>query len=196
MQIPLSHKGYLELNPSKKALADLDENTLVSFVEMAGVSNDGYIQTQSPKPLKELKKGGYTYFAQNDIIIAKITPCMENGKCALATDLTNGIGLGSTEFHVFRAKEGLLPKFLFLCLNQEAIRQEAAKHMTGASGHRRVPMSFYEALKIPLPPLQAQEQIVGVIAKIQQERTALENTLRSLEGQQEATLKKYLHPDT
>jgi len=150
-------------NPSKNEISKVDENTIVSFVEMASVSNDGYIETKVDKPLKELKKGSFTYFGEDDIIIAKITPSMENGKCALAQNLTNNLGMGSSEFHVFRVTKLILSKYLFNILNTDNIRLEAEQQMTGASGHRRVPITFYENLKIPLPPLDIQQKIVDEI---------------------------------
>ncbi|EAI0818425.1 restriction endonuclease subunit S, partial [Campylobacter coli] len=158
-RISLKNEQYIELNPSKKEISKLDENMLVSFIEMASVSDKGYIQSKIDRSLNEVRKG-YTYFIENDILIAKITPCMENGKCAIAKNLTNNIGFGSTEFHIFRAKTGLDSSFLFYNLNQQNIREKAALAMTGASGHKRVPISFYENLTIPLPPLEIQEKIV------------------------------------
>ncbi|EFU4887093.1 restriction endonuclease, partial [Campylobacter jejuni] len=158
-RISLKNEQYMELNPSKKEISKLDENMLVSFIEMASVSDKGYIQSKIDRSLNEVRKG-YTYFIENDILIAKITPCMENGKCAIAKNLTNNIGFGSTEFHIFRAKTGLDSSFLFYNLNQQNIREKAALAMTGASGHKRVPISFYENLTIPLPPLEIQEKIV------------------------------------
>lgn len=152
-RISLKNEQYMELNPSKKEISKLDENMLVSFIEMASVSDKGYIQSKIDRSLNEVRKG-YTYFIENDILIAKITPCMENGKCAIAKNLTNNIGFGSTEFHIFRAKTGLDSSFLFYNLNQQNIREKAALAMTGASGHKRVPISFYENLTIPLPPLE------------------------------------------
>ncbi|EMV9799347.1 N-6 DNA methylase, partial [Campylobacter coli] len=157
-RISLKNEQYIELNPSKKEISKLDENMLVSFIEMASVSDKGYIQSKIDRSLNEVRKG-YTYFIENDILIAKITPCMENGKCAIAKNLTNNIGFGSTEFHIFRAKTGLDSSFLFYNLNQQNIREKAALAMTGASGHKRVPISFYENLTIPLPPLEIQEKI-------------------------------------
>ncbi len=151
------------INPSKSELSNLDNNTLVSFIEMASVSNDGYIESKINKPLSEMRKGSYTYFAENDILIAKITPCMENGKCAIAKGLTNKIGFGSSEFHVLRCNNQILNKYLFGYLNRETIRQMATKRMTGASGHRRVPIDFYENLEIPVPPLREQERIIKEI---------------------------------
>ncbi len=149
------------LNPSKSEIKEVPDETLVSFIEMASVSNNGFIETKVDKPLKDLRKGSYTYFKENDVIVAKITPCMENGKCALAKDLTNGLALGSSEFHVIRAKEETLSEFLFFYLNRDIIRKEAEKQMTGSSGHRRVPINFYENLQVPLPPKEVQAQIVG-----------------------------------
>lgn len=148
-------------NPSKTEISKLDEKTLISFVEMSSVSNNGYIENKVDKSIKELKKGGFTYFKENDIIIAKITPCMENGKCAFAKGLTNKIGLGSTEFHVLRASNEIKVGYLFSLLNRDLIRIEAEKQMTGSSGHRRVPIEFYENIKIPLPPKNIQQQIVN-----------------------------------
>lgn len=113
-QIEASHTELLgklvECNPPR---ADVPNDTLISFVEMAAVSNDGHIVGAVDRPMLEVRKGSYTCFQENDIIIAKITPCMENGKCALAAGLTNGIGMGSSEFHVFRCGAGILPKYLY-----------------------------------------------------------------------------------
>ncbi|EAL5694872.1 restriction endonuclease, partial [Campylobacter coli] len=167
-RISLKNEQYIELNPSKKEISKLDENMLVSFIEMASVSDKGYIQSKIDRSLNEVRKG-YTYFIENDILIAKITPCMENGKCAIAKNLTNNIGFGSTEFHIFRAKTGLDSSFLFYNLNQQNIREKAALAMTGASGHKRVPISFYENLTIPLPPLEIQEKIVQNIELVEQQ---------------------------
>lgn len=150
------------INPSKTELKNISNELMVSFVEMASVSDQGFIEKEKSRQISELKKGGFTYFAENDVLIAKITPCMENGKAALAKNLTNGIGFGSTEFHVFRANsEQLLSGYLFLFLNRQEIRQAAENNMTGSSGHRRVPESFYIDLKIPVPPLDIQQQIVA-----------------------------------
>ena len=180
-------------NPSKIEIADLDTNTLVSFVDMPSVSNDGYIANKVDKPYYEINKGSYTYFRENDIIIAKITPCMENGKCALATNLTNGLAMGSSEFHVIRTNnDKISTKYLFTLLNRKSIRIEAEKNMTGASGHRRVPIAFYENLEIPVPPLSEQQKIVFEIEKIETQIAELEHQLSKMPQKKEAVLKKYL----
>ena len=148
------------INPSKTAIHDILDDTVVSFVDMASISNDGYIELKTDKFLGDLRKGSYSYFAENDIIIAKITPCMENGKCAIARKLTNGIGMGSSEFHVFRIDNKYSTEYVFAFLNRKKIRDEAEKVMTGSSGHRRVPVNFYKDLLLPLPPLDIQQNIV------------------------------------
>ena len=132
-----------------------------------------FIERKVDRPYGEVCNGGYTYFAEGDFIIAKITPCMENGKCAIAEGLTNGIGFGSSEFHTFRCHASeILTKFLFLLLNQTTVRKAAEDAMTGASGHRRVPAAFYEEMLIPVPPIPVQQQVIDECAKIDEEYNA------------------------
>ncbi|MEO1928632.1 MAG: restriction endonuclease subunit S [Nautiliaceae bacterium] len=186
-------KDLVLFNPSKKEIANLDENLEVSFIPMEYVSENGYIKKQDIKKLKELKKGSYTYFRENDIIIAKITPSMENGKCAIARNLKNNIAFGSSEFHVFRVKDNDLDNgYLFYFLNREQIRKQAQQVMTGASGHKRVPINFYENLKIPLPPIEVQQEIVKQIEKLEKRIRANEEIINSAKTQKEEILRKYL----
>ena len=189
-EVKLSEFAFI--NPSKTEIKNVDENILVSFVEMASVSEKGFIAEKIDKPLKDLKKGSYTYFAENDIIIAKITPCMENGKCALAKDLTNNIGMGSSEFHVIRTKETVLNTYLFALLNREVVRKEAEKNFTGSSGHRRVPASFYENYKIPVLSLIEQEILIAAIEKIEQQITDNQAIINTSANKKQAVMKKYL----
>lgn len=189
----VSIKALCLFNPSKAEIKEMDNSLIVSFVEMSSVSNAGFIETKVDKPLGELRKASYTYFRENDVIIAKITPCMENGKCALAIGLTNHIGMGSSEFHVFRANEAqILPTFLFYSLNREQIRKEAEKQMTGSSGHKRVPISFYENLQIALPDLSAQQKIITEIEAIEQKIAQLESQMAKTATQKKAVLAAYL----
>ena len=159
-----------ELNPSRSEISDKDDALQVTFIEMSSLSNDGHILKKETKSLGEMRQGGYSYFGENDIIIAKITPCMENGKCAIAKDLTNHIGFGSTEYHVFHINsEKVLPEYLFAVLNQPVIRNGAIASMTGASGHRRVPQAYYEGLMIPVPPRDIQKEIIDELAELDDE---------------------------
>jgi type I restriction-modification system DNA methylase subunit/restriction endonuclease S subunit len=158
------------LNPRKSELKGITASTMVSFVEMAAVSEYGYITGAATKKLGDVIKGSYTNFADDDIIIAKITPCMENGKCAVARGLKNKIGMGSSEFHVIRVdQEKVLPDFVFGFLNRAEVRKIAERNMTGSSGHRRVPESFYAELKIPVPPPKVQTQICDGFRRIDED---------------------------
>lgn len=182
------------INPSKTEIRIIDDETVVSFVEMASVSDEGYIAHMEDKPIKELRKGSYTYFRDDDIILAKITPCMENGKCAVAKDLTNGIGMGSSEFHVVRVDKTIaMPEYVFAFLNRETVRKEAETKMTGSSGHRRVPASFYEQVTIPLPKdLKHQMDLVTKIQKHEDAITQAKQVIESSAARKRAILKKYL----
>lgn len=166
---------------------------IVSFIEMTSVSNSGFIEHKIDKPLGELRRGSYTYFREDDVIIAKITPCMENGKCALATGLTNQIGMGSSEFHVFRAnEEKILPAFLFYSLNRETIRKEAERNMTGSSGHRRVPIAFYKGLTVAVPDLETQKAIIAQITEYEAQIAECEANMANTNSEKKAILARYL----
>jgi restriction endonuclease S subunit len=199
--INLANQGYSEkklseithINPSKTELKGVDENTNISFIKMASVSNDGFIQYKEDRLLKDLKKGSYTYFRENDIIIAKITPCMENGKCALATGLTNHLAMGSSEFHVIRCDEKIISaKYIFSLLNRVKIRQEAERNMTGSSGHRRVPASFYQDYKIPVPDLKIQQNLVEQIEQLENKIATAQKIINEAASKKQAVLKHYL----
>lgn len=190
---PAKHLNQIAItNPSKSEISSIGNGTSVSFIDMASVSNDGYIATQTDRNLGSLKKGSYTYFKENDIIIAKITPCMENGKCGLAKNLTNGIAMGSSEFHVIRVGDEVVSKFIFSFLNRKVVRNEAEKNMTGASGHRRVPISFYEQLSVPVPSIEEQQKIVTEIEALEGEITKAQQIIDNAPAQKIAILKKYL----
>ena len=188
-------KNYCEkINPSKEEIRDLSKDTVVSFVEMASLGF-GRINYKEDKTIKDLSDGGYTYFKENDVIIAKISPSMENGKCALATGLTNGLAFGSTEFHVIRGKSKAQSKFILEYLNREYIRQIAASNETGASGHRRVPEYFYSHMPIPNVPEDVLEKIANECVHIdglhekKEERmvailTEMETLRKSVSGKQ------------
>jgi type I restriction enzyme, S subunit len=111
-------------------------------------------------------KKGYTPFQREDVLFAKITPCMENGKMAVVPELHNGIGFGSTEFHVLRAYEGVGPNFLYYFVSSKSFRYDAEHNMTGAVGQKRVPTPYFEKCSIPLPPTNEQKRIVAKIEEL------------------------------
>ncbi len=170
-------KKVVTINPSKSEIKDFPNNMDVSFIEMASVSDKGFVENKVNKKLGELRKGSYKYFKEDDILIAKITPCMENGKCGIAEGLTNNIGLGSSEFHVFRTGKNILPKYLFAILNRDEIRLVAETNMTGASGHKRVPEYFYANIKLPLPPIKIQQKIVDEIEILEKQEKNLQSKI-------------------
>ena len=115
-----------------------------------------------PNQKRKLKdvKGSYTYFAEGDVLLAKITPCFENGKISIAYNLLNGIGFGLSEYIVFRPYKKLKKEWLYFFLNRKSFRLEGAQNMSGAVGHRRVNKIFIENKLIPVPSIVEQEKIL------------------------------------
>ena len=146
----------------------------------------GRFQPFGDKKVAKVRKG-YTPFRDGDVIFAKVTPCMENGKAAVLKGLTNGIGFGSTEFFVLRPKAGLDAHYLFHFILRSNFRREAARNMTGAVGLRRVPKAWFEQQTIPLPEPKEQRRIV---AEIEKQFTRLEAGVAALQRVQ-ANLKRY-----
>ena len=145
-----------QINPRRPSVS-ISDSDLVSFVPMPAVNEDGYIDGATNEEYGKVKKG-FTYFENNDVLFAKITPCMENGKGAIAEALTNGIGMGSTEFHVLRPIDGKSNPYWLLTLTRMPIfREYAAKNMSGTGGQRRVGAAFLENFMIGLPSISEQE---------------------------------------
>ena len=175
------------INPrfDKSSLAD---DVPVSFVQMASVgAADGEINVSIVRPFAEVKKGSYTPFKDGDVLFAKVTPCMENGKMAVARGLKNGVGFGSSEFHVLRPSDKVDAKYLYHFVSSQAFRKEAAGHMTGAVGLRRVPAAFLADKVIPLVPMDEQRRIV---AEIEQQFSRLGVAVANLQ-RVKANLKRY-----
>lgn len=137
----------------------------VTFLAMAAVSEKGEISSQETRILHETKKG-FTYFERGDVLLAKITPCFENGKATLTNNLNTQIGFGSTEFHVLRAFPDLiLPEFIFYLVWNERFRIAAAKEMTGSAGQKIVSTDYLKEYKFYLPSIFEQEKIVAALNK-------------------------------
>jgi type I restriction enzyme S subunit len=151
------------INPKKSLDSRLVSGAMVSFVPMPAVTEHGEIDATAIKEYDEVKTG-FTYFAENDVLFAKITPCMENGKGAVAKGLHNGIGFGSTEFHVLRPISGKTdPYWIYTLTAFSQFRIDAASNMTGSAGQRRVPASFLENYRVSLPPIELQEQFAAFV---------------------------------
>ena len=153
--------------------------------------HSGAIENAEDVPVEEVSKG-YTAFEEGDVIWAKITPCMQNGKSAVARGLRNGVGFGSTEFHVVRAIEPdqVLPEYLWVLLRLQAVRLAAVRYFTGSAGQQRAPADFLEGLVIPVPNPEAQRIIVaGVLEK----RAAVASERKAIDAFREAMLREIEH---
>jgi type I restriction enzyme S subunit len=149
--------------PKSEARERIAADALVSFLPMEDLGIA--IKYPEPKQFKRLSDvvGSYTFFAEGDVLLAKITPCFENGKLGIAKELKNGIGFGSSEFIVIRPDSTVSNEWLFHFLSREDFRNEGAQRMGGAVGQQRVPKEFVESYEIPVPPLAEQQRIVGVL---------------------------------
>ena len=166
---------------------EIPDDLLVSFVPMPAVgAEDGLIDVSDHRPFAEVKKG-YTGFAEGDVLFAKITPCMENGKMAVVPPLANGYGFGSTEFHVLRPSEEVDGKYLYYYVSSKQFRGVAERHMSGAVGQRRVPTPYLKDCLIPVAPPGQQERIV---AEIEKQFSRLDEAVANLK-RVKANLKRY-----
>ena len=177
-----------EIKPPKKEARDrLNDDDIVSFVPMEdlGILTKNFIATKE-RPLKEVS-GSYTYFSDNDVLLAKITPCFENGKIGIARNLKNGIGFGSSEYIIFRSRGEVIPDYLYYYLARDQFRQDGKKAMTGAVGHKRVPKDFIENQKIPYPnSLPEQQRVVAILEEaFAAIATAKEKTEKNLQNARE-----------
>ena len=152
-----------DLNPSKSEIAALDKNTLISFLPMDAVGDDGTINLERERPISELETG-YTYFRDGDVTIAKITPCYENGKGAVMRGLRGGIGFGTTELIVVRPRpDKTTGEYLHWWFVSTPFRQLGESHMYGAGGQKRLPDDFVRDFVMAMPAAEEQLQIASFL---------------------------------
>jgi len=164
---------FAEVNPSRIGRINLIQGDMVSFVPMKAVDDaTGTIACPEIRTFAEVSKG-YTWFTEGDVIFARITPCMQNGKSAIARGLQNGTAFGSTEFHVIRPGSKLTAEWLHALVRHKAFLDDASTHFKGTAGQQRVPQSFLETKLIPVPSLSEQRCIVDELDKLQSEVDAL-----------------------
>src|SRR6185437_15075277 len=181
-----------EVNPSGSTVAAGDRE-LVTFLPMAAVEElSGKIDVSAERPFAEVKKN-FTRFREDDVLFAKITPSMENGKVAVARGLRSGIGCGTTEFHVIRPASEVAPDYLRLFLVQTRYRQEAKRNMQGAVGQQRVPPDFVRESPIPVAPAKEQQRIISKIdelfSRIEEGEQALKRVEKLVERYRQSVLK-------
>ncbi|MEM6192257.1 restriction endonuclease subunit S [Shewanella scandinavica] len=180
-----------EINPRNQVEEDSESVVMATFVPMAAVSELHSIAIAGDvRPWSEISKG-YTHFANGDVLLAKITPCFENGKSAVVRGLEHNIGSGSTEFHVFRPiSEDVNPAYVYLFVRSPLFRAKGEASMTGTAGQKRLPTDYFALCAMPLPPTEEQSRIVAKVAELmalcdqleaqQQQRRILQNHLRQV----------------
>jgi len=182
-----------EVNPSRPRGFFRSPDTPTTFIPMAAVDEKSGTYKPEIVPYSKVSKG-YTYFEENDVLFAKITPCMQNGKHVIAKNLIDGIGFGTTEFHVLRAKKEIIPEWIWYFIRQPCFLQEATGYFTGAVGQQRIPKEFLINYVIPLPPLEDQCRIIAKIQELMQEveraRTACEKQLEAVKALPSAYLRE------
>ena len=186
---PLSSKQKNELkklgeccsiNPRRPNI-NLHDTDKVSFVPMSAVSENGHLVDMIDEEYGKVKKG-FTYFGNNDVLFAKITPCMENGKGAIAHGLTNGIGMGSTEFHVLRPIDEISSPYWLLALTQMPVfRERAAKNMSGTGGQKRVGASYLEHFMVGLPSIEEQRHFETIYKQADKSKFELRKSIDAID---------------
>lgn len=162
-----------EINPKKSQISDLDDTTEVSFVPMAELGEHQMsFEPKETKRLEEVYKG-YTYFQDDDVLLAKVTPCFENGKAGIAKNLVNGIGFGSSEFIVIRASDEVYPDWIYYVIASNRFRIIGQPKMTGTGGLKRIPRDFVEDYPIPVP--SKEEQLLQIEKIRKQQETVARN---------------------
>ena len=157
-------KEVASVNPPRAPLEDNGEP--FAFVPMRAVQEEmGGIDVSEARPL-EAVRSGYTQFKIGDVLFAKITPCMENGKIAIVPALSSPVGFGSTEFHVLRPQDGIVPRWVAYFLRKGEFRRAAQRNMSGSAGQLRVPKRWLEAQEIPVPPIAVQQNLVDKIDEL------------------------------
>lgn len=178
---PLGHADVCEINP--RCRRGLSDETIVSFVPMADVDEKlGRIVGKQVKPYVEVKKG-FTPFEDGDVLFAKITPCMQNGKAAIVENLHGGIGFGSTEFHVLRVTHDVTAEYLYALVRLRGFRNQAMSAFTGSGGQQRVPADFLRQFLLPIPPRQEILKFSKILRMVMQMQVAAEQSSAKLENQ-------------
>jgi len=184
--IPQRIKGELRaletiatIRPPKGEVKELSRDTLVSFVPMADVNTHSV--SFAPKEVRPISEvlGGFTYFREDDVLLAKIAPCFENGKSGIARNLKNGIGFGSTEFIVIRANTAITyPEWIYYHISSKEFLLQGKSFMTGTAGQQRIDLDYVKQYQIPVPPLEVQR---AILEEIQTEQTLVESSKQLIE---------------
>jgi type I restriction enzyme S subunit len=162
MTSKLGHIKLGEVIEVSPYIPKMPDDADVTFLGMVDISEDGKILNNKARKYQDVCRG-FTAFQDNDVLVAKITPCFENGKGTLVHHTINGIGFGSTEFHVLRPSDKINPYYLLSITQSYPFRILGASEMTGSAGQKRIPADFIRNYKIFLPPLEEQQKIAAIL---------------------------------
>lgn len=196
MQVPdgwqmVRLEDVTRVNPRRPRL-NIRDDTPITFIPMAAVAeNCQGILSPKQREYREIAHG-YTYFEENDVLFAKITPCLQNGKHILANGLTGGFGFGTTEFHVIRAGSRIEPRHLYRVLTQQPNIEKCMRSFIGTAGQQRVQPETLKSLPILLPPLPEQRAIAAVLDAIDEAIKHTEAVIAATERLREALLHELL----
>ncbi len=187
------------INPPRSKNFSRSPDAPTTFVPMAAVNEKvGAIANPEIVPYSKVCRG-YTYFEENDVLFAKITPCMQNSKHVIARNLIDKMGFGTTEFHVLRADEEILPEWIHYFIRQPRFLEEAKAYFTGTVGQQRIPDNFLKDYLIPLPSIDEQRRIAAKLQEMMQEveraRTACEKQLEAAKALPAAYLRQVLESE-
>ncbi len=175
---------FVEINPSVKIPKDVP----VPFVEMKDLNSlERYCVSSQTRML-----GGGSCFCNGDTLFARITPCLENGKICQVRGLKNGYGFGSTEFHVFRGREGISDSdFVYYLSKTDDVRSHAEINLEGTSGRQRVSKEAFDNLYLSLPPLSEQKRIASILSSLDDKIDLLHRENATLEAMAETLFRHH-----
>ncbi|MDO8517562.1 MAG: restriction endonuclease subunit S [Nanoarchaeota archaeon] len=156
-----------EFNPKKAEIRDVNKNLEVSFVPMADVQEHQiYFNLKGTEKIRDIFSG-YTYFKEKDVLLAKVTPCFENGKSGIAKNLKNGIGFGSSEFFVLRPSNKILSHLIYYLISSSKFIKAGKRQMSGTGGLKRLSKNYVTEYKLPLPPLPLQQKFASIVEQVE-----------------------------
>jgi len=167
-------KHVVKINPTTKNNFKFSESA--SFIPMEAVSEDGVVNLQERKIQNVIS--GYTYFEENDVVIAKITPCFENGKAAVMKGLVNGFGFGTTEFIILRSGKKIMPEYLYYLIFSRHFRENGTNEMRGTAGQKRLTESYVGHYSFNLP---SRENQLKIIENIKNQLSIIDNAKDKLD---------------
>ena len=184
-------KDIAIINPTKKEIEYIENNLEISFVTMADISENGEINVNNIKKLEDVKNN-FTFFKEGDVLFAKITPSMENGKGGVAKNLKNNIGFGTTEIHIIRPIRNITnSQWLYHLTKLPLFRKDAEIHMTGSAGQKRVPTTYLSNFKIKVPPIELQNKFAERVEKIEKLSFEIEKSIKEAENLYNSLISEY-----